>query len=104
MKASTGITLATFGALLIGGALLLEQRAEAKAKAFCSRFTVGGDFNQAMEAVNASGAHHGAYERSGEKTVYVQYMGAPPFSLHICFIDGVGDKIIRLRPEHYQAD
>ena len=104
MKASTGITLAIFGALLIGGTFLLEQRAEAKAKAFCSRFTVGGDFNQAIEAVNTSGVPHEEYERSGENTVFVKYMGMPPFSLHICFIDGVGGKIIRLRQEHFQAD
>ena len=104
MKASTGITLVIIGALIVGGVGLVERRAEAKAKAFCSRFTVGGDFNQAIEAINASGAPHGAYERSDEKTVYVRYMGLPPFSVHICFIDGVGGKIIRLRPEHYQPD
>jgi hypothetical protein len=104
MKASTGITLVIIGALIVGGVGLLERRAEAKAKAFCSRFTVGGDFNQAIEAVNASGVPHGAYERSDENTVYVQYPGVPPFSVHICFIDGVGSKIIRLRPEHIQAD
>ncbi len=104
MKASTGITLAIIGALIVGGVYLVERRAEAKAKAFCSRFAVGGNFNQAIEAVTASGAPHGAYERSDENTVYVQYMGVPPFSVHICFIDGVGGKIIRLRPEHLRAD
>ncbi len=104
MKASTGITLAIIGALIVGGVFLVERRAEAKAKAFCSRFTVGGGFNQAIEAVNASGAPHGAHERSDEKTVYVQDMGVPPFSVHICFIDGVGGKIIHLRPEHFRAD
>ncbi len=103
MRASTWVTLAIIGALF-GGCVLAEHRAEAKAKAFCSRFTVGGDFDNAIEAVNASGAPHGAYERSGEKTAYVSYMGVPPFSVHICFIDGVGGKIIRLRPEHFQAD
>ena len=60
MKASTGITLVIIGALIVGGVGLVERRAEAKAKALCSRFTVGGDFNQAIEAVNASGAPHGA--------------------------------------------
>ena len=104
MKASTGITLGIIGALIVGGVFLVERRAEARAKAFCSRFTVGDDFNQAIEAINASGAPHGAYEHSDEKTVYVKYMGVPPFSVHICFIDGIGGKIIRLRPEHFQAD
>jgi hypothetical protein len=104
MKASTGVTLVVISVLVIGGTFFLEHRAEAKAKAFCSRFTIGGDFNQAIEAVSESGVPHGVYERSNEKTVYVQYMGVPPFSVHICFIDGVGGKIIRLRPEHYQAD
>jgi len=104
MKANTGITLAIIGALIVGGVFLVERRAETKAKAFCSRFTVGGDFNQAIEAVNASGAPHGAYEGSDVKTVYVRYMGVPPFSVHICFIDGVGGKIIHLRPEHFRAD
>lgn len=103
MKASTGIMLAIVGALFIGGVFFLEHRAEVKAKAFCSRFTVGGDFNKAIEAVNASGVPYEEYERSGEKTVLVKYMGLPPFSVHICFIGGVGGKIIRLRQEHYQA-
>jgi hypothetical protein len=104
MKASTEITLAIVGVLVIGGIFFLEHRAEANAKAFRSRFTLGGDFNKAIEAVSESGTPHGAYERSDEKTVYVQYMAVPPFSVHICFIDGVAGKIIRLRPEHYQAD
>jgi len=104
MKASTGITLVIIGALIVGGTFLLERRAETKAKAFCSRFTVGGDFNRAIEAVNASGVPYEEYESSGENTVLVKYMGVPPFSLHICFIDGVGGKIIRLRQEHYQPD
>ena len=99
MRASTWVTLAIIGAL-IGGAIFADHRAEAKAKAFCSRFTVGGDFNKAVEAVNASGVRHEEYESSGEKTVFVKYMGAP-FSVHLCFIDGVGGKIIRLRQEEY---
>jgi hypothetical protein len=104
MKASAGITLVIFGALLIAGFVLAEHHAEAKAKAFCSRFTLGGDFNHAIEAVNASGTAHGAYERSGKKTAYVSYMGGHPFSQHICFIDGAGGKIIRLRYESYHPD
>ncbi len=100
MRASTWITtLAIIGAL-IGGFIFVEHRAEAKAKAFCSRFTVGGDFNKAIEAVNASGAPHSAYESSGENIAYVSYMGVPPFSRHLCFVDGVGGKIIRLRQVH----
>lgn len=104
MRVSTWVTtLAIIGAL-IGGVIFAEHRAEAKAKAFCSRFTVGGDFNKAVEAVNASGVPYEEYESSGENTVLAKYMGVPPFSLHICFIDGVGGKIIRLRQEHYQPD
>ena len=103
MKASTGIQLTIISVLLIGGIVVAEERGDAKAKAFCSRFTVGGDFNQAIKAVNESGAYHGTYERSGEKIVYVQYLGFPPFSAHICFIDSIGGKITRLRPTHYQA-
>ena len=103
MKASTGIQLGIISVLLIGGIVVAEDRGQAKAEAFCSRFTVGGDFNQAIEVVNKSGAYHGTYERSGEKIVYVQYLGFPPFSAHICFIDSAGGKIIRLRPTHYHA-
>ncbi len=78
MRESTWVTLAIIGALF-GGCVFAEHRAEAKAKAFCSRFTVGGDFNKAIEAVDASGAYHGAYESSGEKRAFVSYMGVPPF-------------------------
>lgn len=94
------IKVAIIGALF-GGCVVVEHRAEVKARAFCSRFTVGGDFNQAIEAVNASGAYHRAYERSGERTAYVSYMGIPPFSRHMCFIRGVGNKIVRLSYDHF---
>ena len=101
MRVSTWVfTLAIIGSLS-GGFVFVEHRAETKAKALCSRFTVGGDFNNAIEAAKASGVPYEEYESSGENTVFVKYMGVPPFSLHICFIDGVGGKIIRLRQEQY---
>ncbi len=100
MRVSTWVTLVIIGALF-GGCVFAEYRAEANAKAFCSRFTVGGDFNKAVEAVTASGGPHHTYESSGEKTAYISYMGVPPFSRHICFIDGVRGKIIRLRQVHF---
>ncbi len=100
MRASTWVTtLAIIGAL-IGGVIFVDHRAEAKAKAFCSRFTVGGDFNKAIEVVKASGVSYEEYESSGENTVFVKYMGVL-LSVHLCFIDGVGGKIIRLRQDQY---
>ncbi len=95
MRARTWVTPAIICALF-SGCIYAEIRAEAKAKAFCSRFTVGGDFNEAIEATNASGVYH----RVGEKAAFVMYMGVPPFSRHMCVIDGAEGKITRLRQVH----
>jgi hypothetical protein len=100
MRARTWVTPAIICALF-SGCIYAEIRAEAKAKAFCSRFTVGGDFNKAIEAADASGAYYSVSENSGENTVFVMYMGIPPFSRHICFIDGVEGKIVGLRQVHF---
>jgi hypothetical protein len=93
------IVLAVSGSL--GSCLLTERRAKARANAFCARFVTGGDFNQAVAAVNAAmDAQKGAFEREGEQTVFVSYSGVPPFSYHLCSIDGIDGKIIRVTYEH----
>ena len=78
-SAAKWIILATPVAML-GSCILAETSAERKAKAFCSRFTIDGDFNQAVEAVNeATGTYlKNSYEKPGGKTVYVVYMGIGP--------------------------
>lgn len=86
---------------LFGGCIYAEIRAEANAKAFCSRFTVGGDFNKAVDAADASGAYHKVAEDSGKNSLFVMFVGVPPFSRHFCFVEGVGGKIVRLSQEHF---
>lgn len=80
--------------------MFAENRAERNAKAFCSRFTIGEDFNQAVEAVNAA---RGAYfksnrsdEKSGERTVSIVYMGVGPMSRHGCNVVGAEGKVIHV--------
>ena len=93
------ILLVVFGSF--GSCMLAEHRAESKAKAFCSRFVVGGDFKQAIGAVNvATDAQKGTFEHEGEQTVFVSYTGVPPYSRYLCLIDGVDGKIIDVRYEH----
>mgnify|MGYP001609683751 CR=1 FL=1 len=93
------ILLVVFGSF--GSCMLAEHRAESKAKAFCSRFVVGGDFRQAIGAVNvATDAQKGTFEHEGEQTVFVSYTGVPPYSRYLCLIDGVDGKIIDVRYEH----
>ena len=103
MKPRRWIGLAVLVTVLgsFGSCVLAERRAETKAKAFCSRFVVGGDFSQAMASVNAvTDAYKGAYEHEGQQTVFVSFNGIPPFSRHVCSIDGVSGKIIQIRYEH----
>jgi hypothetical protein len=103
MKPSRWISLTLILAVVgsFGSCVLAEQRAEKKAKIFCSRFEIGSEFKQAVEAVNAvMDAQKGALEHQGEQTVFVSYAGAPPFSGHTCSIDGVDGKIIRVQYEH----
>ena len=84
-----------------GSCVLAERRAETRAKAFCSRFVVGGDFKEAIGAANAvTDAQKGTFETDGEQTVFVSYSGAPPFSRHVCSINGVDGKITHVRYEH----
>lgn len=103
MKLRRWISLAVLVAILgsFGSCVLAERRAQIKAKAFCSRFVVGGDFKEAIGAVNAvTNAQKGTFETDGEQTVFVSYAGAPPFSGHICSIDGIDGKITHVRYEH----
>jgi len=100
MRLRTWVTPAIICALF-SGCIYAEIRAEANAKAFCSRFTVGVDFNKAVEAADASDAYHNVVKDSGENSLFVMYMGIPPFSRHICFIEGVGGKIVRLSQKHF---
>lgn len=84
-----------------GSCVFAERRAETRAKAFCARFVVGGDFKEAIGAVNAAtDVQKGTFEREGEQTVFVSYAGAPPFSGHVCSIDGIDGKITHVRYEH----
>ncbi len=58
-------------------------------------------FEEAIKAANAAAeARKDIIERDGKKTVFVIYTGIPPFSRHVCFIDGIDGKIIDLRYEY----
>jgi len=103
MKRRRWISLTVLVAILggFGSCVLVERRAEIRAKAFCSRFVAGGDFKEAVKTVNAvTDAQKGTFEREGELTVFVSYAGAPPFSGHVCSIDGIDGKIAHVRYEH----
>jgi hypothetical protein len=103
MKLRRWVHLAVLFAILasFGSCVVAERRAETKAKAFCSRFAVGGDFAHAIASVNAAtDASKGTFEHEGEQTVFVSFNGVPPFSGHVCSIDGVNGKIIHVTYEH----
>jgi hypothetical protein len=83
-----------------GSCVIAENRAEHNAKAFCSRFSVGGEFNQAVEAVNAARGTYFKYDRldekSGVRRISVVYMGIGPMSRHGCYLVGTEGKIIHV--------
>ena len=101
-------TLLLIVGLLVGGSLVImvgyllvaEDRAAEKASAFCSRFSVGDDFNQAREAAKASGAYHPPLKGVPENRVAVSYMGAVWVSWHSCVIEGEEGSVVSVRQVH----
>jgi hypothetical protein len=103
MKLRRWIYLAVLVAILgsFGSCVLVERRAETKAKALCSRFVVGGDFAQAKASVNTvtDASFIDTDENEGQQTVFVGF-GGVAFSRHICSIDGVNGEITQVTYEH----
>lgn len=86
----------------LGGCIYADGRAETRAHAFCSRFAVGGDLNDAIAATRMiTDAGRNVHDHDGERTVLVTFMGAPPFSQFLCTIDGIDGKIVRVRYDHW---
>lgn len=73
----------------------VEQRAKTNAKTFCSRIAVGGSFEQAVAAATSETVAHKRQTKGdkGEDVLWVRYLGTPPFSRHICVIEGIKGKI-----------
>ena len=87
--------LAAFVAIAITHFNGESKRAEASAKTFCARFTVGGSFEQAVVAAKSQAADDkGHYkDTNGGDIVFVRYISGIPLGWHICEIKGTEGKI-----------
>ncbi len=80
----------------------VEQSAETSARMFCSRFAVGGSFEQAVVAARSEAAARQRRSKGdkGEDVLWVVYLGTPPFSRHICVVEGIKGKISNVEYLH----
>ncbi len=76
----------------------VEQRAETSARMFCSRVAVGGSFEQAVAAAmsETTARKHQSRGDKGEDVLWVTYLGIPPFSRHLCMVEGIKGKISKV--------
>jgi hypothetical protein len=75
----------------VASVLVVENRAERRARAFCERFAVGTPFAEVQRAAaNEGDARHRSI-RTGE--VAVVHIGVPPFSRHTCIVEAADGKV-----------
>ena len=72
--------------IIIAGINLLEYRAEAKAKGFCDPALVGSPIATVAEAAKGMGTD--LLRRIEPDSVRVGFTGLPPFSRHMCTVEG----------------
>lgn len=93
---SRGVRIFGFGYLAVVLAIFVSSEvatneANANAKMFCSRFAVGGSYEQAVAAAmsDTTARKHRSRDDNGEEVIYVYY-DAPPFLFNriACVIEG----------------
>jgi hypothetical protein len=88
--------VAVLAAMLVIGiaiVLVIENRAEAKARGFCDHFPVGTSVQQAAQAARSEGDQR--YRIIGANHISVAYIGATPFSRHVCTLDAQDGKVTK---------
>ncbi len=75
------------------GVIVLEAKAEANAHAFCDRFPVGSPLAVVAAAAHDAGNPKHRMIRANE--ISIAYIGVPPFSRHVCAIDGESGKVTK---------
>jgi hypothetical protein len=83
--AAVGIGLLAL-ALVVGGILLLESRAEKSARAFCAAALPGTPMAKVADAARDAGTK--MLRRIEPEAVAVGFTGVPPFSRHLCTVRG----------------
>jgi hypothetical protein len=84
------------------GGMLAEQRVATNVRNFCSRFSVGESFEQAVAAAMAEADAAGdKYKRpikvdKGDDVILIRRRGAFSFSGHVCKIEGADGKISKV--------
>lgn len=98
---SHGVRILGFGWLavmlvIIVGSMAATNKANANARMFCSRYAVGGSYEQAVATAMSDTAarKHRSRGDNGEEVIYVYY-DAPPFLLAriACVIEGKAGRI-----------
>jgi hypothetical protein len=101
MRAKRWVLGSAVLAAVIGAAAavsVVESGAEAKARAFCSRFPLGSSLTDVAAAARDAGDPKHRLIRAGE--ISIAYIGVPPFSRHVCAFEGESGKVTKARYVH----
>lgn len=92
-----GVLLATPIGLAVSCSLV-EANAEARARAFCNRFPIGSSVAEVAKAARDAGDSRHRMIRASD--ISIAYIGVPPFSRHVCSIEGESGKVTKARYVH----
>lgn len=73
---------------------VVESNAEAKARAFCDRFSIGSPFADVAAAARDAGDPKHRVIRAGQ--ISIAYIGMLPFSRHVCAFEGDSGKVTKV--------
>lgn len=97
-----GVPVSLFGAY-VAYASYAEPRAKQLAAGFCTSIKVGDDPASVLDAARTSEAHKAFLKwhegPDGNRTLSVIFVGAPPFSRHVCEVTAT-DRVTSVKTAH----
>ena len=81
-------------AIGIAAVVVIEDRAEARARAFCDRFPVGTPLQAVAEAARSEG--HAKFRILRADHISIAHIGVTPFSRHVCAFDAQDGKVAKV--------
>ncbi|RYG97859.1 MAG: hypothetical protein EON58_08730 [Alphaproteobacteria bacterium] len=89
--------------IFAGYSFVAERSAKSKSTAFCSSIKLGQDPALLLDLAIADGASD-VQTRWGEKdgldTLFVTYVGTPPFSRHMCLIQAKDGRVVSVKQSY----
>jgi uncharacterized membrane protein YccC len=84
--------------IYVAWSLWRDHNAKESAAAFCARFAVGSPMADVARAAQGEGDTR--HRRIKENEIMVVYIGALPFSRHLCTVTGQGGKVTSVGVAH----